>query len=281
MARKTAAATRQSGRHATVARVNRSRASPPVPAPAVAMVALRRWRRHTAGMANLLRTFHAWEHQSRQTAALKSHFRQALARRGIARWRIVTREFRRTSKKKVVEVGLVLLRAKGRRRLRMWRERRRRRDDAYRKADSFRQFPVETSARDAYRTADNFTKFPVKTPARLPWICRCVRNSFLAWIVSGRGRAATCARRRGILAISRNNRRRRAILAWHRGVAARVLRKESKGTGETYCARHRATQGMRGLRSAVRRGFDSRGALEVGKRQWKQRGAAWMVRIVR
>ncbi|CAM9130681.1 unnamed protein product, partial [Sphacelaria rigidula] len=240
----------------------------------VAIVAIRTWRRRAAGSAILSKTFGAWANRVQRSADVNSHLRHAFLRRGIERWRVVAREsMRRVSgAQKTAEIAVSLLRGKGRRRLRAWRERRRRQSDAYRTADGLpRQL---TGCGDAQAVA-----------TILPWIRRRVCSSLLLWAAVARertgARAARAHRCSASLALARNSNRRRGIKVWHESAVKSGLRKRLVERGEAYGVRRRAMQGLHGLRVAARRGVGDRAVLEMADMQRRRRGAIWVLRRVR
>lgn len=277
MTRKPACASRISKRPPAGSWRSQSVAALPLPAPAIAIVTLRRWSRRSANLALLRRTVLAWADQSRRSASVQLHCRRVLTLWGISTWRIVARECCCT-RKRAVEARISLLQSKGRQRLRAWCERRRRRDDAIRAADKFRFFPGALVS-----TPATSTKPSVLNEGRgwRPTVLQRTRKVFLVWLRLTRERLAERFARRDRVVRAQNIMRRRAMKTWFSRTVESRGRRRSVRAGEMHIARYRTRLGLRGSARAAKMRRKRQELLEVADDYQRRRAVMWIARRVK
>lgn len=257
LARQTATAARQSRLHA----MPQLRVSTSVLMyTSVAMVAFRYWRRRAAAGILLSSAFRAWRKRARDSCAVESHRRCALARTGLSAWLLATRETGQ-ARTRAANVALRMLRASGGRRLRAWLERRRRRTDAIRVAEK------HTSLAGGASTLQERQRRWRKEVLRL-------RKPLRAWVVTVRERAWSLAARRALVVRAQSKLRVRAMQAWRLFALERRRRRCLSGRGDGHNDRRLVRGGLGHLFCGLASGRAGRDAIFAGEVHWRRRGAA-------
>lgn len=227
---------------------------------AVAIVILRRWHHRSVAKLLLRRTFEAWITRAQRSRDIATHSCLTLARRGLAGWRRAAREAGR-ARGRATAIAFFMSRAAGKRRLRAWLQRRRRRIDAL-------------------QAADDHLALTGLSPATARWRRQRRRDERLrmeaalsSWRTGARERVASRSARRAAVAGAENCLRRSAIEAW-KGWAARRRRWRRLLTDVAASrARWLRGEGLRGLEDGARGTRAHREALRVADEHQRRRGA--------
>lgn len=235
---------------------------------AVAIVIIRRWHRRSVAKLLLRRTFDAWSARAQGSRDIATHRRRALARSGLGRWRRAAQEAAR-ARGRSTAAAFVMSRVVGRRRLRAWLQRRRRRIIALRAADDHRALaglsPAAARWRRQRRRDERFRAGAV----------------LRSWRAGARERAASRAARCAVVAGAEGRLRRRAIEAW-KGWAARRRRRRFLLVDMTAVrARRLGGEGLQGLEDGALRARARRAALRVAEEHWRRRGTTTVFAALR
>lgn len=271
LARQTATTARRSRLHAIMPQLGVSTSSSLMHI-SVALVAFRHWHRRTAAGILLSSAFRAWRERAQQSRAVESHRCCALARSGLSTWLLATREATQ-ARTRAADVAALILRASARRRLRAWRERRRRRDDAIRVADEHTLL-VRTASTVQERQRRQLRPRLRKEVLRL-------RKPLRAWAVTVREGARLSAARRRFAARARSKLRVRAIQTWRLFVLERRRRRCLWSRGGAHSDRRLAREGLRGLLGGLVKGHACKDAIFAGEAHWRRRGAVLVARRLR
>ncbi|CAM9202347.1 unnamed protein product, partial [Laminaria digitata] len=236
---------------------------------AVAIVALRRWHRRSAARTLLSRAFCAWVSRTRASRSVEACRGRVLARHGLFVWQRAAQEAAqlRARSRAVAEF---MVRAAGKRRLRAWRQRRKRQTGAIRVAEAYRA-GTGTGNNPAAAAAQRWRR-----SERLR-----ARGALRGWVVEAKERAVLRVARLAVLSRVENRQRVGATRAW-RALAGDMRRRRcSRSKGDAQYAGRLGVQGLRGLRGGILHERAWRDALEVGDAHWKRRGAMLIVETLR
>lgn len=234
---------------------------------AVAIVTVRRWHRRSVAALLLRRTFSAWKARARSSREVERHRRRALARRGLSGWHHSVQEISR-ARGRSTTIAFFMSRARGRRRLRAWLQRRRRRVDALQAADEHRALAGTNPAAARWRRQR-------RRDERLR-----MEAAWRSWRVQAREKAASRSARHAVVVATENRLRRGAIKAWRDHVHGRERWRCLLIGMAASRARRLGEEGVRGLEASVLDARARRDVLRVGDEHWKRRGAViFMARL--
>lgn len=227
---------------------------------AVAIVIIRRWHRRSAAKLLLRRTFGAWSARAQRSRDIEAHRCRTLARRGLAGWRRAAQEAGR-ARGRSTAIAFFMSRAAGRRRLRAWLRRRRRRVDALRAADDHRALSgLSPSAVRWRRQRRRDERLRMEAALR-------------SWRTGARQRAASRSARRAAVAGAESRLRRRAVEAWEGWATRRRRWRGLLADARAVRARRLGGEGLRGLRDGTLGTRARREALRIADELWRRRGA--------
>eukprot|EP00752_Nemacystus_decipiens_P006139 g5537.t1 len=226
---------------------------------AVAIVIIRRWHRRSVAKLLLRHAFDGWSTRARRSRDVATHRRRALARRGLAGWRRAAQEAGR-ARGRTTAVAFFMSRAAGRRRLRAWLQRRRRRIDNLQAADDHRALAGLSPAAARWRRHR-------RRDERLR-----AEAALRSWKTRARERAASRSARCAAVAGAEGRRRRRAVEAWRDWAARRRQWRCLLADVTAIRARWLGREGLQGLESGARAIRARLEAVRVAEEHWIRRG---------
>ncbi|CAM9151673.1 unnamed protein product [Pylaiella littoralis] len=227
---------------------------------ALAIVIVRRWHRRSVAALLQRHTFSAWKALARSSREVERHCRRALARRGLSGWHRSAQEIGR-ARARSTAIAFFMSRAAGRRRLRAWLQRRRRRVNALRAADEHRALSGTSPAAARQRRQR-------RRDERLR-----MEAAWRSWRAEARERAASRSARHAVVAGAENRRRRSAIRTWREHARDRQRWGRSLTDMGASRARRLGGEGLRGLGLSALDARARRDSLRVGDEHWRRRGA--------
>lgn len=231
---------------------------------AIVLVALRRWYRRSKAVQVVRRLFCAWAARVSGIREKDKQYRRFLASRVVSNWRRKVQTMSRT-RARLEAVELFMLQAAWCRRLKAWRERRRRRLANLRLAEEYFACMTVRSTQGVWRRD----------------IVKRMSGAFRVWRVSAHESAVSRSVRCVATERLHNRLRAHAIAVWferalERGQQLRLLRR-----AKAHYARRLVVYALETLEKGKLDAYAYRDAIEAGETHWRRRSRRLVMELLR
>lgn len=231
---------------------------------AVALVALRRWYRRSKAVQVVRRLFCAWAVRVSEIRAKDKQYRRFLASRGLSNWQRNVQTMSRT-RARLEAVELFMIQATWCRRLKAWRERRRRRLANLRLAEEYFACMAVRSTQGVWRRD----------------IVKKIGGAFRLWRVNAHESAVSRSARRAAVERLRNHLRAYALAVWFERALGgrqqqRVLRR-----AKAHYTRRLVVHALEMLEKGKLDAHAYRDAFAAGETHWRLRSKTLVMELLR
>lgn len=231
---------------------------------AIALVALRRWYRRSKAMQVVRRLFCAWATMVRGIREKDKHCQRFLASRGVSNWRRNVQRMSRT-RARLKAVALFMLQGVWRRRLKAWRERRRRRLTNVRLAEEYLACTAVRSTRGVWRRG----------------ILKRLSSAFGLWRVGAHESAVSRSARFAAVERLDNRLRAHALAVWFERALERGQQRKLLRRATAHYARRLEVSALKMLEKGKLDAHVYRDAIAAGEIHWRRRTGTLVLELLR